>query len=673
MHLNLKSYPAVLLLSLFVCTAAYAEMPADGWSITVAGEDCRDSYSGVSVANGTLGLLPWKEPFSVRHLMLNNVFEKQGKDRLLTAQKGICPFGVTMTVDGAPVTSGNVSEWSQTLDMKNARHVTSFVSQGKVRVEYSFMALRNLPFCLMMTCSITALDDAEVAVSNRMSVPDNFIGGDSRHDTFYAESRKIDLIQTSAGTEFGAHSVHAASMFFPDSSFRCSPGGISARIGKGKTACFSLAASVCSTADFNDPLNESVRQIVYIDRMTPEKIISGHHSCWEELWKGDIEIEGDDEAQRVVRLALYSLYSSCRAGSRLSIPPMGLSSAGYSGHIFWDSELWMFPPLLLLNQGIAASMIDYRADRLEAARRKAFAYGYDGAMFPWESDGAGEESTPVWAITGPMEHHVSADVAIAAWNYYCVTRDRNWLAETGWPLMRGVAEFWESRAVRNPDGSWSIAGVTGADEYANNVTDNAFTNGAVIRALQCAIKAGRLCKAEIPRIWKDIADGLRILVSPDGITLEYEGYGGAQIKQADVNLLGYPLGIVTDRDRLLRDLEYYEDKIDPVNGPAMSFSIFCVQYARLGDAVMAEEMFRRCYRPFLRPPFGVFSETASSDNPYFVTGAGGLLQAVMNGFGGLEITDRGIVRRKSVLPASWKRLTIKGVGPQRQTFVIERD
>ena len=197
MHLNLKSYPAVLLLSLFVCTAAYAEMPADGWSITVAGEVCRDSYSGVYVANGTLGLLPWKEPFSVRHLMLNNVFEKQGKDRLLTAQKGICPFGVTMTVDGVPVTSGNVSEWSQTLDMKNARHVTSFVSHGKVRVEYSFMALRNLPFCLMMTCSITALDDAEVAVSNRMSVPDNFIGGGFPRGTFYSESRKIFLFFTS--------------------------------------------------------------------------------------------------------------------------------------------------------------------------------------------------------------------------------------------------------------------------------------------------------------------------------------------------------------------------------------------------------------------------------------------------------------------------------------------
>lgn len=77
------------------------------------------------------------------------------------------------------------------------------------------------------------------------------------------------------------------------------------------------------------------------------------------MWQGDIEIEGDDEAQRVVRFALYNLYASCRAGSRLSIPPMGLSSQGYNGHIFWDTELWMYPPMLLLNEGIARSMVDY--------------------------------------------------------------------------------------------------------------------------------------------------------------------------------------------------------------------------------------------------------------------------------------------------------------------------
>lgn len=672
MHLILTAF----LLFFIPVVSAGASLPGvlsdDGWRITVCEEDCRDSYSGVSVANGTLGLLPWKEPFSIRHLMLNGVFDRQDENMVYAIQKGICPFGITMTAGGETVTSDNIAGWSQTLDMKRAEHTTSFDFPGKIRVEYSFMALRNLPFCLMMTCSITALSDVDVTVMNRMTVPETYADADSCMKSFFAESRKIDLLHTCARTRSGSCSVHAASMFFPDDSFIRDSASLHAVLAEGETASFCLAASVCSSVDFKDPLNESVRQIVYMDRMGPEKIIAGHRAEWEDLWRGDIEIEGDDEAWRVVRLALYSLYSSGRKGSGLSIPPMGLSSDGYSGHIFWDAELWVFPPLLLMNRDIASSMIDFRAARLQSARKKAFAYGYDGAMFPWESDGYGEESTPVWAITGPMEHHISADVAVAAWNYYCVTGDRLWLENTGWPMLRDIAEFWESRAVRNDDGSWSIAGVTGADEYANNVTDNAFTNGAVIRALQCAIKAGRLCKAKVPDVWKDMSEGLRILEGADGITLEYDGYDGEQIKQADVNLLGYPLGIITDREQLLRDLEYYEDKIDPVNGPAMSFSVFCVQYARLGNVAKAEEMFRRCYRPFLRFPFGVFSETAASDNPYFMTGAGGLLQAVLNGFGGLEIADGGIVRKKPVLPQSWSRLTIKGVGPGRRTFVTER-
>ena len=128
--------------------------------------------------------------------------------------------------------------------------------------------------------------------------------------------------------------------------------------------------------------------------------MAAHRSLWNELWESDILIEGDDEAQRAVRFALFNLYSSCREGSGLSISPMGLSSQGYNGHIFWDSELWMFPPMLLLNKGIAESMIDYRIDRLMAARKKAMAYGFKGAMFPWESDDYGEESTPTFALTG---------------------------------------------------------------------------------------------------------------------------------------------------------------------------------------------------------------------------------------------------------------------------------
>ncbi len=86
---------------------------------------------------------------------------------------------------------------------------------------------------------------------------------------------------------------------------------------------------------------------------------------------------------------LYHLYSFVREGSNMSISPMGLSGLGYNGHIFWDSELWMYPALLVMQPKLAKSMIQYRFDRLEAARRNAFNHGYKGAMFPWESAGLG--------------------------------------------------------------------------------------------------------------------------------------------------------------------------------------------------------------------------------------------------------------------------------------------
>ena len=666
---------------------------ADGWVIET--DDYEAHYTGVPVANGILGILPWKEPFSVRHIILNNVSERLGPDQVNRTVRGINPFGLSMEVDGNA--EYDISGWRQSIDMKNAEHITEFVADGKVMVRYSFTALRNLPFSMLMDVEVTAAEDIAIEFSNRMSVPEEYGAAERERKSYWIEGKGLDVLRTSATTVGGRYDVAAASAFIiddgPAAGAECEPTGagspskqdgfvragssdediLSFALKKGQTANFFLAASVCSTADFSDPWNETARQLVYIDRVSVREILSGHRAGWEELWKGDIEIEGDAEAQRAVRLALFSLYGSCREGSGLSISPMGLSSQGYNGHIFWDAEMWMFPPLLLLNHGIARSMMDYRLDRMDAAAMRAMASGYDGVMFPWESDEFGEESTPVWALTGPMEHHITADVGIAAWNYWCVTRDREWLKDKGWPLLRAVAEFCADRVRDNGDGTYSISGVVGADEYANNVTDNAFTNGAVSRVLECAVKAAAICGAEVPPEWSSISRGLRILHDADGVTMEYDGYDGQQIKQADVNLLGYPLGIITDRAQLLRDLEYYESKVDPVDGPAMTWSIFCVQYARMGDAAKAEEMFDRCYRPFSRPPFGALAETPVSDNPYFMTAAGGLLQAVLNGLAGIEITDKGIVLVDSVLPLSWKRLVVKGLGPEEKTVEIVAD
>jgi protein-glucosylgalactosylhydroxylysine glucosidase len=366
---------------------------------------------------------------------------------------------------------------------------------------------------------------------------------------------------------------------------------------------------------------------------------------------------------------LYNLYSYIRPETRQSIAPMGLSSQGYNGHIFWDSELWMYPTLLALQPDMAKSCLDYRSDRLQKAKQKATVYGYKGAMFPWESDDTGEEATPTWALTGIFEQHITADVAIAFWNYYTLTQDKAWL-QSEYKVLKETADFWVSRVVKNDDGSYSILNVVGADEYAQHIDDNAFTNASAIEALKNTIKAATILNEPIDPKWKDISEKI-VIHNQNGITQNYKGYNGQTIKQADVNLLAYPLHIITDKAQIERDLEYYSEKIDKKDGPAMASGVLSVLYSRMGDRENSYAYFVKSYLPNSRPPFGVFSESANSNNPYFATGAGAMLQAVIYGFGGVEQTDNGLKYNKGLLPKQWKSLKIIGLGIDNKTITIE--
>lgn len=640
--------------------------------------DIQAPYAPAPMANGCIGILPQKEPFAVEHVMLNHVFDAASPHVVSRVMRGINPFCLSMKIDNKKVDTSNISDWQQTIDMRRAVHQTSFHTLEKADVSYELCALRNLPYAGLIRVTVQACKDMLLEVRSGMGIPDDYSQSSIRYREMEADGNRMYMLESDATSRFGYRRVASTSSFLfngeqikPMYDEATRELFFSIQLKKGETFCFSLVGSVCSSRDFFDPYNEAERQVIYALHEGEEALMEAHYRLWDELWQSDIRIEGDDNAQRIVRFALFNLYSSCRGGSRLSIPPMGLSLQGYNGHIFWDTELWMYPPMLLLNQDIARSMLDYRFDRLPAARKKALAYGYRGAMFPWESDDSGEEATPTHALTGPFEHHITADIGIACWNYYCVTRDVRWLQREGYPLLKEIADFWTSRVICNQDGSYSIHNVTGADEYANGVTDNAFTNGAASLALKYACQAAEICGEKVPEIWREIGENIRVLQFENGVTREHSTYKGEMIKQADANLLAYPLGLITDEYRQRQDLEYYAERIDQKDGPAMSYSVYCVQYARMGEADKAYEMFRRCYEPNLRKPFGVISETPTSNNPYFMTGAGGLLQAVLNGFCGLQITDEGIVQLPSALPSHWKRVTVTGVGSDKKTYVRE--
>lgn len=672
----------LITITLFLGSFLYAQN--DGWHITTTD---KEEYTGIAMSNGRIGMLTSPEPFRIKHTVLNNVYDVDPVLKVSQIVHGMDFGNLDVFIDGEQVTAENISNWSQTIDMKEAAFTTRFDYQGKAKISCTVYALRNLQYTGYIDIAISATEDIEVKAIGKITTPEQYRDPQNSYQVLRDVETTMPILQTVAGTPFGKHLVATSGTFVwhdinssrehqrPELTHQIvSPYentlSFEKEIKKGGNLEFAWTGAECTTADFSDPKSESERMVIFNLLNSREVLLGGHKALWEELWEGDIIIEGDLESQQDVRLALYHLYAFGRDDSDLSIAPMGLSlQVPYNGHIFWDTELWMFPPLLLLNQGIARSLVNYRSDRLEAARNRARNYGYKGAMFPWESDDTGEEATPPFALTGPFEHHITADIGIAFWNYYRVTRNKKWLQEKGYPVMKEVADFWVSRVTKNKDGSYSINNVVGANEFAPNVNDNAFTNGAAITALQYATLAARESGNTPNPKWEEVAGKINILKFPDGTTKEHADYQGEIIKQADANLLSYPLNIISDKETILKDLKYYEPRIAK-EGPAMGKSIFAVLYARQGDPDNAFRLFKESYVPNQQEPFGALSETATANHSYFATGAGGMLQIVLFGFGGLEISDQGISQKNPILPKQWKSLTLTGIGLDKKTYRI---
>jgi trehalose/maltose hydrolase-like predicted phosphorylase len=673
----------LIIVSLLSSLLSYAQN--DGWHITTAD---KEPYTGIAMSNGRIGMLTSAEPFKIKHTVLNNVYDVDPTLKVSQIVHGMDFGNLEVYIDGEQVTANNISNWSQTIDMKKAAFTTHFDYKGKAKMSCTVYALRNLQYAGYIDVKILALDDIKIKAVGKITTPEKYQNPQNTYQVLRDVETTMPILQSIAKTPFGKHLVATSGTFVwhhinssrehqrPElSHVVVSPYentlSFEKEIKKGNNLEFAWTGAECTTSDFSDPKSESERMVIFNLLNSRDVLLGGHIALWEELWEGDIIIEGDLKSQQDVRLALYHLYAFGRGDSDLSIAPMGLSlQVPYNGHIFWDTELWMFPPLLLLNQDIARSLVNYRSDRLAPAKKRAINYGYKGAMFPWESDDTGEEATPPFALTGPFEHHITADIGIAFWNYYSVTKDILWLKEKGYPVLKEVADFWVSRVTKNSDGSYSINNVVGANEFAPNVNDNAFTNGAAITALEYAALAARELGILPNAKWEEVATHIKILKFPDGTTKEHADYNGETIKQADVNLLSYPLNVVSDKEIIIKDLQYYEPKLSK-EGPAMGKSIFSILYARQGDVDNAYRLFKESYVPNQQAPFGALSEVANSNFSYFATGAGGMLQSVLFGFGGLKFTDKGIIQKDPILPKEWKSLTIKGVGLDKKTFRIE--
>ena len=668
----------LFILFLFIQVISFAQNP---WKIEATKID-PSNYYGVTVANGMIGIVSSPEVFKVKDVVLAGAYDLYGRGRVSNFLRSFNLLNMRLSIDGREMTSAVATNLKQSLDMRGASFTTSFDYGDKATVSYTYYSLRHLPFTVLMDVTVTAKKDIAVTGSSVMEAPDALRDVENYYNEIDRPHVVISLLTSTAKSPTGKLLMCASNTFLFSEAHGSEPRVIHEmwdnnmhlmKFTKGMKAGqdyrFSIAGSSITSAHHDDPLNEAERITIYAKLEGRDRLLQFHQKAWDSLWKSDIQIEGDAQAQQDVRSMLYHLYSFVREGTALSPSPMGLSGLGYNGHVFWDSELWMYPAILVMRPELGKSMIEYRYQRLEAAKRNAFANGFKGAMFPWESADSGVEETPVWALSGPFEHHITADVAIAAWNYYAVTQDKDWLREKGWPLLSATADFWASRVERNGAGKYDIKNVVAADEWAENVDNNAFTNAAAKANLQYATQAAAILGITPNADWINVANNIPIL-KENGITKEHATYKGEGIKQADVNLLAYPLKEITDPKQIERDLDYYSSRVPDEGTPAMTQGVFALLYARIANRDKAYHWFKDAYEPNLLPPFRVIAETKGGTNPYFATGAGGVLQAVIMGFGGLEITPKGLTQIKTVLPKNWKSLKITGVGIDKKTYEI---
>jgi trehalose/maltose hydrolase-like predicted phosphorylase len=663
-----------------LCKVSFAQ---DKWKINAGNIDA-SNYYGITAANGMIGIISSPEPFKVKDVVLAGAYDLYGRGRVSNFLKSFNLLNMYLEVDGKRVDAKSVNDFQQSLDMQHAGFSTSFDYTDKAAVRTTYYALRHLPFTVLMDVVVTAKKDITITGASVMEAPDALRDVQNYYNEIDRPHVTISLLTSSAKSPTGKLLMCASNTFLFAEPHGKEPKVIhemwdnnmhlmkfTHTIKAGETYHYSIAGSSITSAQHDDPLNEAERMTLYAKLEGRERLISFHNKAWDDLWKSDIIIDGDAQAQQDVHSMLYHLYAFSREGTGYSLSPMGLSGLGYNGHVFWDADLWMYPALLVLHPELAKNMVEYRYKRLEAAKRNAFSHGFKGAMYPWESAESGVEETPVWALSGPFEHHITADVGLAALHYYNVTRDKEWLKERGWPILSATADFWASRVERNGPGKYDIKNVVAADEWAENVDNNAFTNAAAKANLYAAIETAKLLGITPDPDWKNVADNIPVLKLDNGITKEHATYNGEGIKQADVNLLAYPLKEITDASQIKKDLDYYSPRVPNEGTPAMTQAIFALLYARLGDTDKATHFFKDSYEPNLNLPFRVIAETRGGTNPYFATGAGGILQCVMMGFGGLDITSQGIRQVKSVLPAGWKSLTITGVGPDKKTYIIK--
>lgn len=443
-----------------------------------------------------------------------------------------------------------------------------------------------------------------------------------------------------------------------------------------------------------------------------DTLMEDHRKAWQDIWnETDVVIEGDAEAQQGIRYNIFQLYQTYRGDdARLNIGPKGFTGEKYGGNTYWNTELCCVPFFLLSTpKNIVENLLMYRYHQLPKAIENARKLGFKNgaALFP-QVTSSGEECHSEWEITFE-EIHRNNIIVYAIVQHAILTGTIEYIAKYGLEVMIAVCRFWSQRvSFSRPKQQYVILGVTGPDEYENNVDNNWYTNYSCVQCLKTTLEyidtiAGkypddysRIRRAtafqynEEAQRWTDIIERMylpedkenAIFIQNDGyMDKELQSVGAipteerpinqhwswdrilrsCYIKQSDVLLGLYLYYFNFDKETVRRNFDFYEPMT--VHESSLSPHIHSILASRIGYVEKAYELFIHATRLDLDD---YNNETAEG---LHITSMPGSWLAVVKGFAGMQISKDMLLRFSPVLPKKWKSYTFK-VNYQGNTLQI---
>jgi len=394
-----------------------------------------------------------------------------------------------------------------------------------------------------------------------------------------------------------------------------------------------------------------------------------HIVAMAKLWESfNIEV-ANPFLERKARAQMFYLLSGYRDDVVHGGTATGLSShASWGGSVFWDTEFYLFPALLLFFPALARNTVAYRHGTLEQARANARQHGEAGARFAWQSKKTGAP----FAGSFEDERHISSDVAFCAWWYAHTTGDWQFTNE----IIVEVARNWASRAIFNQAADrYEIHNVIPPDEHVWDHHVGTPVNNSVMTNIYAAwvlAKAAALVGGAEAARWQEIAGKLFLPRDPArDIYAEYEGYTGHPIKQADIAHVFFPLPTTVDAAEISRTADYYLDR-EQETGLFLTHSpsVYGAAFSKAGDVRGVTRCLELSARNFVGP-FELPRESNYGGGAV-VTGAGSFLNLLCYGILGIDTTGARLVAHPCV-PAQIGRIQVSGVQFQGKRYRVAAD